>query len=60
MYSDEYIKSFEQGFPSPFGDKLKFTMFNLFNKKSVFPSPYGATPLYHGGGKIEIPFQGEP
>lgn len=26
----------------------------------MLSSPCGMTPLYHGGGKIEIPFQGEP
>ena len=47
-------------FSSPCGDKLKFRK-NGFTLDHVrFPSPCGAAPLYHGGGTIEIPFQGEP
>ena len=48
-------------FPSPCGDKLKSILYDpSYNTDRKFPSPCGVTPLYHGGGKIEIPFQGEP
>lgn len=47
-------------FSSPCGDNLQLWL-NLENDwNDKFPSPYGAAPLYHGGGTIEIPFQGEP
>ena len=57
--SVSYLMKYEV-FPSPCGDKLKYLLKKKRYFTMKFPSPYGATPLYHGGGKIEIPFQGEP
>ena len=54
------ILNYAQAFPSPCGDKLKWDLLRYVYTSGTFPSPCGAAPLYHGGGTIEIPFQGEP
>ena len=43
---------------SPCGDGMTTPKYPVMD--DAFPSPRGAAPLYHGGGTIEIPFQGEP
>ena len=47
-------------FPSPRGDKLQSDGMYYEITHNGLPSPCGAAPLYHGGGIIEIPFQGVP
>lgn len=45
-------------FSPPYGDGTK--KFEIELGIHQFSPPYGAASLYHGGGQIEIPFQGEP
>ena len=45
-------------FRPPYGDCTKSHATQ--GEKQALSPPCGVAPLYHGGGQIEIPFQGEP
>lgn len=52
------LNTLQRVFSPPYGDSTQGANISIWI--NGFPSPCGAAPLYHGGGTIEIPFQGEP
>lgn len=56
--TDEETFGYQEAFSPPYGDSTQGANISIWI--NGFPSPCGAAPLYHGGGTIEIPFQGEP